>query len=382
MPILGPVLERAAAVAVAIVVVAASPARASAPTVHAAPADAAPPPARTGDAAIERLVEELGSSDWSTRERAGQALRVAEGFTVGRIEETLARPGLDAERRARLHALGEERFRGSPRGALGVRFAMERFDQRGLEIAAVFPTFPAAKVLQAKDVILAINGVGVADSIAVRPLIISRDPGDVLRVRVLREGEIVDVEAPLGDFARLGQPNQPTDLTLEELRRAWLVRSAGWPRPQPVLAPVGADDVAVWANAGPLLLRERRERGDPSNQSSLLLAAGQPQAGRGAVDRFALRGDAFGEPEGRIVFAPNIQRPDRAVDDARREVEVRNLIATMQAQLLQTEQAMEKVEDPEARRGIEDLRTVLKIQLQRLVDELQTVQARRRAVQP
>ncbi|MEA2973452.1 MAG: Lon-like protease [Actinomycetota bacterium] len=68
----------------------------------------------------------------------------------------------------------------------------------GAEIVDVDPDLPAASLLRAHDVIVGVDDRTVAGSADAVAGIQAREPGDVLHLRLDRDGQIVEVDAPLG----------------------------------------------------------------------------------------------------------------------------------------------------------------------------------------
>ncbi|MEA2716735.1 MAG: Lon-like protease [Actinomycetota bacterium] len=68
----------------------------------------------------------------------------------------------------------------------------------GAEIVDVDPSFPAAPLLKAKDVVVGADGRTVATSADVVAAIQSHQPGDVLHLRLERDGQPVEVDPTLG----------------------------------------------------------------------------------------------------------------------------------------------------------------------------------------
>lgn len=213
----------------------ASPALANQPNVAAAPAVPAPEPAEALEPPpdLNQLLRDVGDPDFAARSEASRLLSADTRLTLADIETLLVRPALSSEQHARLIAAARDRFVRSPRAALGVQFANAGMGP--VVIGKTFERFPAASVLRQGDEILSVDGRSVNpgwDNI--RPLIISREPGESLRLEIIRGGEHLFVDAPLGRFSDL--PAQ-RDLTPNDLIRAWNARSLRYPAPptQPVI---------------------------------------------------------------------------------------------------------------------------------------------------
>ncbi|MDG1950180.1 MAG: trypsin-like peptidase domain-containing protein, partial [bacterium] len=66
---------------------------------------------------------------------------------------------------------------------------------------AVFPDSPADKAgLQAQDVIIAVNGVDLTETIALAEAVSAYRPGETITLSVLRDGEVIELEATLEEY--------------------------------------------------------------------------------------------------------------------------------------------------------------------------------------
>jgi hypothetical protein len=188
---------------------------------------------------LNSLVADLGSEDPQVRINATIALQDRGGIRLRQLEEVLRRPDLTAEQRRRLLSAAHRRFYAEPRAALGFRSATT--EAGPVVIANVIPGFPAAGVLRAGDRITAVNGVRVPSFAAIRPLIVSRDPGDVLELTILREGATLNLAVELGAFATL----QDTPLDYQVVAASWELRSRGLRGDEPPPIPSGLP-VVLW----------------------------------------------------------------------------------------------------------------------------------------
>lgn len=197
-------------------------------------AQAAPPPNALND-----LVPALESDDWAVRESATAGIGDRDDVTLKAIEAQLARDDLSPEQRARLLIAAREQFVNGPRAALGVQFAnqgMMPADDR-VVIQQVFAQFPANGLIMRDDEITAVNGVRVRSTgdwsgTTLRPHIIACDPGDTLRLTIIRQGERREIDVPVGRYADLVQA-QP--IGAADLQAAWAVRSAKYRVNEPSL---------------------------------------------------------------------------------------------------------------------------------------------------
>ncbi|MHC4975383.1 MAG: PDZ domain-containing protein [Planctomycetota bacterium] len=132
---------------------------------------------------------------------------------------------LSPEQRGRVLRVLERAFYETPRGGLGVSFAPQNLGQ-GAMLGNVLPNFPASKTLRAGDFVIGVDGerlAAIANRQAtglLRRAIISRDPGEYLSMRILREGEELDVQVELGSYNDLNTASIPFD----ELFNAWEYR--------------------------------------------------------------------------------------------------------------------------------------------------------------
>lgn len=171
------------------------------------------------DAAVAALIAE----DVSARLRATEILSGSPEIRLVDIERLLReRRDLTAEQRRKLLSIAKLRFYSEPRGALGIRFALNDGDGSGAVLADVVPGFPAAEVLRAGDRLLSINGRRIVADEDVRASIVSRDPGERVTIRLAREGKPMTVRAVIGTYA--GNGFLP-DALAQALPVAWRERS-------------------------------------------------------------------------------------------------------------------------------------------------------------
>lgn len=240
-------------------------------------------PAVPAGVSLEELVDRLGSAVYAQRESAMAQLRNRWGLRVAEIAQAMERPGLSAEQLVRLEQIAFEVYMRTPRGAMGVQFqnfnAQLNVDPEELRIVQVSDGFPAKNVLQPDDVILGIDGHEVQRRSlegALRPRVISRDPGEVIQVTVRRSGERVTLPVELGSWETFDRNRALASgpLSDQDLAQGWQVRREGLPQAG-VQLPVGELDSELASRS-------------PGRQISRELAAG----GFGK----ALGVDAGGEP--------------------------------------------------------------------------------------
>lgn len=201
-------------------------------------------------------VARLDDESFAARERASEALITEPLLTIDEIGERLRAPGLSAEQRLRLERVGLERFARLPRAGLGVRFAAGNgFD--GVPLGSVLENFPASAVLRAGDVVLTIDGQPVSDTAHMGALILSRQPGESLRMEIERTpppeeapGGIADVErlildVPLGKYEDLASGVVLSPDRLEAAYRQYRLRRGAEPT-------AGLTDVEVGGSLAPI----------------------------------------------------------------------------------------------------------------------------------
>jgi hypothetical protein len=291
-----------------------APAEPAAPVAPAIPAPAEPA-APAPDALA--LLAQLDDDDYATRERAGRVLASDPGLTLVDLERLIQRTGLSAEQHARLLMAARDRFIRSPRPALGVQFDNTRADRT--VVSQVFPRFPAAAVLKPNDEIVAIDGRRLTGGWSeVRPRIISRDPGENLRLEIVRDGERLSIDAPLGRYSDLPQARF---LTITDITDAWMVRSGAYP-PPPNTAPILAEPDTQWTAAGVNAVdAEWRRRYEIDDQRASILPGGQrggPLVGADPVNLAQAQWDAE-RLRNNAAFVPPV-RPGNPIVRARQEM--------------------------------------------------------------
>lgn len=300
-------------------------------------------PADTATIAIipAELLAQLDSPDVRSRERA--TAEVAGGaYTLAAIETALARTDLSLEQRSRLRTAARPVFERSPRAAIGIRFTGDR------ESTAVSPEegFDAFNVLKDGDLIRAINGRRVSGQTDVRLSILSRDPGELITLEIVRNGEPRQVQLKLGSRAgfRSG-PGMDNRISSDEIEDAWTRRSERLADQgaRPLTAGISADR---WRNAASIASHRPNAGGfdqplvDPLTSEpirSVLPRPEVPQIAMGGetrvrddVDADAL---ALGDPSRLIFNGPG--RPRVTVRMQQWPAGQRDLIVAQVASLIQ-----------------------------------------------
>lgn len=183
-----------------------------------------PPDSRDVQAWFDQQVRLLDSADFAAREQASQDIADAADLSTGQIEQALSTSGLSAEQRVRLTWAGYRRFASTDRAALGVSFATFASDTPGVEITQTIEGFDSVNVVQPGDVLLALGGSPILSFDQARVQIVSFDPGDVVELRLLRQGEPVGAMVRLGSLSTLRGGSSAADEAL--LRGAWGARLA------------------------------------------------------------------------------------------------------------------------------------------------------------
>lgn len=174
--------------------------------------------------AFAGIIRDLGSKDFAARKRATDLLNGSEQFTLAMIERALQDKTLSLEARTRLLSSGRLKFFSTPRAALGFQFGGALRDR--VVVGKTFAPFASARLLEEGDMIVGADGY-VLTGPSARPLlqaiIISHDPGEVIKLVVRRGGQKLNIDVPLGSFANLDQGGW---LGPDRLVPAWKVRAA------------------------------------------------------------------------------------------------------------------------------------------------------------
>jgi hypothetical protein len=178
--------------------------------------------AAAGDEWLEPILARLDSDDLATRERASIDLQTDVRLTLDALQRRVtdsSRP-LTAEQQLRVNEIALRLFKQTPRGAMGVSFAREQ-TEAGVTIGMAIDGFDAQRVLRPGDIIRELSGVPVFTHDEARAVIVSHDPGDEVRMTILRNNEPMEVTVRLGNFQDLQNAMPVSDRTL---RDAWAYR--------------------------------------------------------------------------------------------------------------------------------------------------------------
>lgn len=244
-------LDARPALAVCVLLAAAGVSAGASQPEAAIPAAPDAQPART----LDELIADLSSPDFDTRQIATDRLMTDSAITFADLEAVLQTRELPIEAHARLSLAARERFRQTPRGAMGVGFNLGSLRNR-IVIDRTYAPFPCHQILEPGDVIVSADGVRLHGPMAqptIQGLIVARDPGSVMKLVVRRGAEKLQLDVPLGRFADLENSNLDPD----RLVRAWRTRSRDYlsPLEGPIEPPL---HVGAWPNGGAGAMQQRQ----------------------------------------------------------------------------------------------------------------------------
>jgi len=150
------------------------------------------------------LIDQLDSESWQERDLALVDLIDSDQLiTLSDLESQIGNPNLSSEQRARLNLACLTRFASHPKGGLGVSFGDPR--PNGVEVVPIAndPRFPASAMLVPGDAIIQVGDASVTTATNLRAHILSREPGDLLPVTILRGVHTLEMQLPLGAFTQL-----------------------------------------------------------------------------------------------------------------------------------------------------------------------------------
>ncbi len=176
---------------------------------------------------FEGLITDIASNDFAARQRASEKLSANEQFDLAMLEGAMARPGLSLEARTRLFAIARQRFFRSPRAALGFQFGGMQLRDR-VVVGLTYPPFDCVKVLEEGDMIVGADGFkleGPGARSVLQSVIISHEPGEILKLVVRRGQQKLNLDVKLGRFSDLPQVGGAAALMEDRLSRAWRIRT-------------------------------------------------------------------------------------------------------------------------------------------------------------
>lgn len=193
---------------------------------------------------IEDWIEQLGNEDWLMRDLA--TLEIAEldpGVSLETLELYVTREDFTLEQRSRLWLACLRRFQMRSKGALGVQFGEVRVG--AIEVIPIpdDPEFPASMVLRPGDQIALVEDRIMDSTFSLRAEILSRDPGEILPVTIIRNGRTSRYDLRLGAYSNLtGGARMESQMLVTALQRRWERRGIELPKTGSVGAAIDLDD--------------------------------------------------------------------------------------------------------------------------------------------
>lgn len=142
------------------------------------------------DADVLEIVRLLDSDDYTTREKATDQLRKDEARRM-QLYALLAGDSITPEQRYRLLQIVRDQLINTPRGAMGIEMEPQPWGMRGagpleIKIMNLVPGFPAERVLQVGDRIVAIDAQPLFTQDDLRDHVQLKRPGDTIKVTLKR----------------------------------------------------------------------------------------------------------------------------------------------------------------------------------------------------
>lgn len=172
---------------------------------------------------VNQLIDQLGAHAWIDRDIATLELAsYAAELTLDDLEHALQDQTLSNEQRSRLVHACLERFKALPKGGLGVAFGTVRVGAVEVQPIENNPEFPASAMLIPGDAIAKVDGELLSSSSDLRAHILSRLPGEIIPVTIIRNKAIINLDLPLGSYSKLAGPAQLDDaLAMRALELRW-----------------------------------------------------------------------------------------------------------------------------------------------------------------
>lgn len=288
-----------------------------------------------GELTLGDVIDDLGSDDLATRERASAILSDVAMWDEEVLAAACTLPQACPETRQRLRNAMLERFANSPKPAVGI--SMSRTARFGILLDSVQDDFPSHRTLRAGDEILKIGDVDFRtrpnDWSLLQAVVASYKPGDVVDMLILRDNEEMNVSVELGVWADLGPRALPHEYRM--LRQALDMRleriGVSIDAEEPVKAPVSRID---WNRASRITFK-------PPEADGML-----PGGSASSIP---------GRPNGGVRPGDNLRasRAERAREDVKLAVAdaAREGIAVQLAELERSiEQVRERINDPRTSR--------------------------------
>ena len=173
------------------------------------------------------LIDQLGNISWLERDLATSELLNLDKdeeheISLEELEQYLMDPTLSLEARTRLAGVCLARFLKYPKGGLGVSFGS--VTPGAIEVQPINndERFPATAMLNPGDAIALVGDTMLIDSFDLRAHILSRAPGETLPATVLRNGEYLQMDLPLGSLEELtGAARLDDSLAWRALELRW-----------------------------------------------------------------------------------------------------------------------------------------------------------------
>lgn len=312
-------------------------------------------PARSTDlsARVAELLATLDSESFADRENATLELLALDGLTHLDVEPLLASPGISAEQRARLERVAFELFTTADRPGLGVGFAAAE----PVELGQIVEGFDAFGKLRPGDLVLAVDGRPTPTTTWFRAEILSRLPGEAMRLLISRDGEVVEAEVRLGRYSALANPQTLTPETLA-WAWAWRVARLSLGAVEPPLDPLAVADTSTAPTNPPGLPVPR----SPETRGPSLVVGGQPRDPmHGGLMPSQVRGRAPIRIEGRVgavIEAPRPVLPE--------QLNIMAVVRTIEGDIAAAEERLRAAERNGARDDAERIRADLVLLRQRL----------------
>ena len=169
---------------------------------------------------VADLIAKLDDPSITVRQDSEKQL-MSVAMTQAQLEEAIQNPKASPEQRLRLDRLGPSVLYRTPRAAVGIRFSMKQ-----LEVGQLIEGFDAQRVLQVGDEIVSVAGHAMNSHNDLRPAIVMHSPGAEVTMRVIRQGRPLTLRLTLGDFDALPAVGWRDNVTFEDCRRAWELRSS------------------------------------------------------------------------------------------------------------------------------------------------------------
>lgn len=170
---------------------------------------------------VRGLVRDLGSASFVERELAEDELQFGAEIALEELESELRRTDLSQEQRLRLLKAASVRFASEPRAAMGIQLSNE-LSELGLRINGPVEGFDSMGKLQVNDIISEIGGLAIRSHTDLQAAIVSRSPGEVVPVEVVRGADKLRLDIRLGSWSDL---SSPAGLPRPSLEAAWIYRS-------------------------------------------------------------------------------------------------------------------------------------------------------------